>query len=144
MTVAKQTWEQADIAAKKAVPEGLWVQCRKCGATIFGKTLEASLEVCPKCDHHHRVSARVRIRQIVDPESFEPFNADLTASDPLNFVDVKTYRSRIEAARKKSGENEVGIREGATKRKKKRTLQVLHEDIIKDAFWARHPWVLSG
>ncbi len=45
---------------------------------------------------------------------------------------------------KKSGENEVGIREGATKRKKKRTLQVLHEDMIKDAFWARHPWVLSG
>ena len=66
MTVAKQTWEQADIAAKKAVPEGLWVQCRKCGATIFGKTLEASLEVCPKCDHHHRVTARVRIGQLVD------------------------------------------------------------------------------
>ncbi len=106
MTVAKQTWEQADIAAKKAVPEGLWVQCRKCGATIFGKTLEASLEVCPKCDHHHRVTARVRIGQLVDPESFEPFNADLTASDPLGFVDVKPYRSRIEAARRKSGEND--------------------------------------
>ncbi len=105
--MSKQTWEQADVASnKKPVPDGLWVQCRKCGATIFGKTMEAALGVCPKCDHHHRVTARVRIEQLVDPGSFEPFNADLTAADPLGFVDVKTYRSRIDAARRKSGEND--------------------------------------
>jgi len=104
--VSKQTWDQADVAIKKPVPDGLWVQCRKCGATIFGKTMEAALNVCPKCDHHHRVTARVRMEQLVDPGSFEPFNADLTAADPLGFVDVKPYKKRIEAARRKSGEND--------------------------------------
>lgn len=104
--MSKQTWDQADVAIKKPVPDGLWVQCRKCGATIFGKTMEAALNVCPKCDHHHRVTARVRMEQLVDPGSFEPFNADLAAADPLGFVDVKPYKNRIEAARRKSGEND--------------------------------------
>lgn len=104
--VANQTWEQADIATKKAVPEGLWVRCVGCGETVFGKTLEQNLEVCPKCDHHHRVSARRRVAQLVDPDSFEPFDADLAAADPLGFVDVKKYRDRIDAARRKSGEND--------------------------------------
>lgn len=104
--MANQTWEDADIAAKKAVPDGLWLQCVGCGETVFGKTLEQNQQVCPKCDHHHRLSARERISQLADPESFEPFNADLTASDPLQFVDVKRYRDRIDAARKKSGEND--------------------------------------
>ena len=104
--VANQTWEQADIATKKAVPEGLWVRCVGCGETVFGKTLEQNLEVCPKCDHHHRVSARRRVAQLVDPDSFEPFDADLAAADPLGFVDVKPYRDRIDAARRKSGEND--------------------------------------
>lgn len=104
--MANQTWEDADIAGKRAVPDGLWVKCVGCGETVFGKTLEQNQGVCPKCDHHHRLSARGRISQLADPESFEPFNADLTASDPLKFVDVKRYRDRIDAARRKSGEND--------------------------------------
>lgn len=104
--MANQTWEDVDIATKKAVPDGLWVQCAGCGETVFGKTLEQNQQVCPKCGHHHRLSARARISQLADPESFEAFNADLTAADPLQFVDVKRYRDRIEAARRKSGEND--------------------------------------
>ena len=60
--MANQTWEEADIATKRAVPEGLWVQCAGCGETVFGKTLEQNLEVCPKCDHHHR-HARIERRR---------------------------------------------------------------------------------
>ena len=108
--MAKQRWE-SDASAKKGVPDGLWLRCLGCGETVFKKTLQASLEVCPKCDHHHRVSARRRIEQIVDPGSFEPFHADLCAADPLQFEDVKPYTQRISAARKKSGEND-GIRTG--------------------------------
>jgi acetyl-CoA carboxylase carboxyl transferase subunit beta len=109
--VTKQTWEHDASSKKKGVPDGLWLRCLGCGETVFKKTLQASLEVCPKCDHHHRVSARRRIEQIVDPGSFEPFNADLCAADPLQFVDIKPYTERITAARKKSGEND-GIRTG--------------------------------
>ena len=78
--VANQTWEQADIATKKAVPEGLWVRCIGCGETVFGKTLEQNLDVCPKCDHHHRVSARRRVAQMVDPGNARPaYAADVRA-----------------------------------------------------------------
>ena len=108
--MSKQTWD-AETTAKKGVPEGLWLRCAGCGETVFRKTLETNLEVCPKCEHHHRVSARRRIDQMVDPGSFEPFNADLTASDPLKFHDIKPYADRIAAARRKSGEND-GIRTG--------------------------------
>ena len=104
-----ETWKSE--AAKKIVPEGLWVRCLGCGETVFRKTLEANLGVCPKCDHHHRVSARTRIEQLIDPGSFEPFNADLMAADPLEFTDIKPYTDRIAVARKKSGEND-GIRTG--------------------------------
>ena len=104
--VANQTWEQAESTSKKTVPEGLWVRCVGCGETVFGKTLEQNLEVCPKCDHHHRVSAAKRVAQLVDPGSFEPFDEDLAAADPLGFVDVKPYRDRIDAARRKSGAND--------------------------------------
>ena len=108
--MSRQAWD-AETATKKGVPEGLWLRCVGCGETVFRKTLEANLEVCPKCDHHHRVSARRRIEQLVDPGSFEPFNADLAAADPLSFHDLKPYSDRISAARRKSGEND-GIRTG--------------------------------
>jgi len=107
---SNETWD-SDQAAKKGVPEGLWLRCAGCGETVFRKTLEANLEVCPKCDHHHRISARRRVEQMIDPGSFEPFNADLVAADPLHFVDLKPYTERIAQARRKSGEND-GIRTG--------------------------------
>lgn len=108
--MSKETWD-SESTTKKGVPEGLWLRCAGCGETVFRKTLEASLEVCPKCDHHHRISARRRVEQMVDPGSFEPFNADLVAADPLHFVDLKPYTERISQARRKSGEND-GIRTG--------------------------------
>ena len=55
------TWTETQVAAKRAVPDGLWTQCPECGETIFRKSLEANLMVCPKCDHHMRISARRRI-----------------------------------------------------------------------------------
>lgn len=108
--VSKETWD-SEPTTKKGVPEGLWLRCAGCGETVFRKTLEASLEVCPKCDHHHRISARRRVEQMVDPGSFEPFNADLVAADPLHFIDLKPYTERIALAQRKSGEND-GIRTG--------------------------------
>ena len=44
--------------AKKAMPEGLWVKCPACEAVLYRTDLEKNLNVCPKCSHHGRVSAR--------------------------------------------------------------------------------------
>lgn len=109
--MAEQTWSQAEVAVKKTVPDGLWTQCPECQETIFRKSLEASLMVCPKCDYHMRVSARRRIEQLLDTGTFEPEDADMAPLDPLQFVDQKPYLDRIRDAQRKTHEND-GVQTG--------------------------------
>lgn len=67
------------------VPDGLWNKCPKCGEVSFGRDVERNLKVCPKCDHHHRLSAMERIEMTIDPETFREMDAGVTALDPLEF-----------------------------------------------------------
>lgn len=101
------TSELKPIHAKKGVPEGLWIRCGKCAAMLFRKAVENNLWVCPKCQHHFRVSGPQRVKQIVDKDSFEPFNTTMAPVDPLGFIDLKDYPQRITAAQKKTGQNDA-------------------------------------
>lgn len=94
---------------KVDVPEGLWMRCPKCEGMVYRKVLEEALQVCPECDYHHRVSGRTRIEQLVDPDTFEEFLADLVPTNPLNFVDRIPYPDRIKQTQAKSGEKEAAI-----------------------------------
>jgi acetyl-CoA carboxylase carboxyl transferase subunit beta len=95
---------------KKAdVPVGLWVACDACGATLYAKDKADNLHVCPECGFHHRVDARTRIEQLVDPGSFEEFLEDLIPTDPLRFKDRITYRDRIKQVQKATGEHEAVV-----------------------------------
>lgn len=98
---------------KKQIPKGLWVRCPKCGATLFRKALENNLWVCSECQHHFRVSAQVRIEQLCDPGTFEPFNEAMAPVDPLKFVDLRPYKERIDEAQKKTGQNDA-VQTGTT------------------------------
>ena len=89
------------------MPEGLWIQCPTCGASLFRRSVENNLWVCPQCQHHFRIDADQRIGQLTDPGSFEPFGDELTSVDPLQFVDLKPYTERLVGARKKTGRNEA-------------------------------------
>ncbi len=89
------------------VPEGLWMRCPSCEAMIYRKNMELNLHVCPECDHHFRVSAGERVRQICDPDSFEPMWENLVPSDPLGFVDLKPYKDRLKAEQAKTGHNDA-------------------------------------
>jgi acetyl-CoA carboxylase carboxyl transferase subunit beta len=110
--MAEPTWETAGVAmAKKSVPDGLWMPCDGCAETLFRKALEGNLWVCPRCDHHHRISARVRVEQMLDPGSFEPMNATMAPMDPLKFRDLKAYVDRIADAQRTTGEND-GVQTG--------------------------------
>jgi acetyl-CoA carboxylase carboxyl transferase subunit beta len=102
--VPEPTWTETQVVTKRAVPDGLWTQCPECGETIFRKSLEANLMVCPKCDHHMRISARRRIEQLLDPGTFEPRDADMAPMDPLGFVDQKPYIDRLRDMQRRSGE----------------------------------------
>lgn len=113
--VPTRTWADAPEMAKskKAVPEGLWMRCpaSDCGAILFRRSVENNLWVCPECQHHFRITGEQRVRQLCDPDSFEPFNADMSPLDPLNFVDLKPYIQRIAAAQKATGQND-GVHTG--------------------------------
>ncbi len=91
------------------VPKGTWEQCPSCQATVYQKALEENLHVCPECGYHHRISARTRIRQLVDPETFEEFLEDLVSTDPLKFAETKTYRDRLREVRERTGEIEAVV-----------------------------------
>jgi acetyl-CoA carboxylase carboxyl transferase subunit beta len=93
----------ADKPNKRGVPEGLWVRCPGCAATIFRKQAEQLLGVCPECDYHFYVGARDRIAQIIDDGTFEEMDADLTSVDFLGFADKRPYRERLIAEQKRTG-----------------------------------------
>ena len=80
---------------RKGVPEGLWIKCPGCLATIFRNEALKRLDVCPECGYHWPVPAQQRIAQIIDEGTFEEWDADLVPGDPLSFVDRRPYVDRV-------------------------------------------------
>jgi len=98
---------RTEASTKRGVPEGVWAKCPGCSAILYRAELERSLEVCPKCNHHNRLSARRRLDSFLDPEPREEIAPDIESTDPLKFKDLKKYRDRIVQAQKQSGEKEA-------------------------------------
>ena len=96
-----------DSDDKKNVPEGLWAKCNSCDAIIYRAELERNQDVCTKCDHHMRQSARRRLEQFFDEEGRSEIGANLEAEDVLKFKDDKKYRDRLNAAQKQTGEKDA-------------------------------------
>jgi len=92
---------------KKGVPEGLWSKCKSCQAVLYRAELERNLFVCPKCNYHQRIGARVRLESFLDKDSWQEIGDDFQAIDRLKFRDSKKYKDRISAAQKKTGETEA-------------------------------------
>jgi acetyl-CoA carboxylase carboxyl transferase subunit beta len=97
------------------IPEDLWIKCPKCGELIYSRELDRTDRVCPKCAYHFRLRARERISQVIDPDSFVEWHADVRPEDPLQFIDgVGGYDRKLEQTQSKSGEPEALIVGGAT------------------------------
>jgi acetyl-CoA carboxylase carboxyl transferase subunit beta len=94
---------------KRGVPEGLWIKCPECKATLFKKDVAEAHNVCPDCQHHFYAGARDRIRQLLDADSFEECDADLQSLDPLEFVDRIPYSQRIKDEMRKTGLTDAAI-----------------------------------
>jgi acetyl-CoA carboxylase carboxyl transferase subunit beta len=99
---------EANPAEKNVRTEGLWQKCDGCGQYVFKADLEANLQVCPKCSHHLRLDARSRIASLLEP-GYELVDLELKSTDPLEFVDIKPYRERLEKARRETGLNDAII-----------------------------------
>ncbi len=92
---------------KSSVPEGLWKKCPRCEAVLYRPDLERNQEVCPKCDHHMRITARRRIELFLDTEGQRELFADIEPVDILKFKDLKKYKDRLSAAQKSTGEKDA-------------------------------------
>ena len=92
---------------KASIPEGVWTKCDSCGQVLYRAELERNLEVCPKCDHHMRMSARNRLHSLLDEGSLVELGSELEPKDVLKFRDSKKYKDRLASAQKETGEKDA-------------------------------------
>ena len=98
---------RTSTSARRNIPEGVWTKCTACDAVLYKADLDRQLGVCPKCDHHMRVSARDRLTMFLDSNTATELAADLEPQDLLKFKDSKRYKDRITAAQKETGEKDA-------------------------------------
>jgi acetyl-CoA carboxylase carboxyl transferase subunit beta len=94
-------------SGRKEIPEGVWTKCTACDSILYKAELEKSLNVCPKCDHHMRVSGRKRLEHFLDEGDRTELGTEHEPKDVLKFKDSKKYSDRISAAQKSSGEKDA-------------------------------------
>ncbi|EGI74827.1 MULTISPECIES: acetyl-CoA carboxylase, carboxyltransferase subunit beta [Pseudoalteromonas] len=94
-------------SGRKEIPEGVWAKCTSCDSILYKAELEKSLNVCPKCNHHMRVSGRKRLEHFLDEGDRQELGTQHEPKDILKFKDSKKYSDRISAAQKASGEKDA-------------------------------------
>ncbi len=94
---------------KRGVPSGLWLRCDDCGETIFRKEAEGLMNVCPVCGRHMYLSAKDRVKFVLDEGTFEEWDADLEPADPLQFADKKPYAERVVSEQKRTGLRDAAL-----------------------------------
>ncbi|KXI30625.1 acetyl-CoA carboxylase, carboxyltransferase subunit beta [Paraglaciecola hydrolytica] len=92
---------------KSNVPEGVWTKCADCDAVLYKSELEKQLGVCPKCNHHMRITARARLNSFLDQNERTELGANLEPQDLLKFKDSKRYKERLVAAQKATNEKDA-------------------------------------
>lgn len=95
--------------SSKRVPEGIWVKCPSCESVLYKEDLQATANVCPKCDHHMRINARMRIDALLDADNRVEIGDSIRSVDPLKFRDTKKYPDRISQAIKDTGETDAMV-----------------------------------
>jgi len=95
--------------SKKNVPEGLWHKCPSCQAVLYHSDLEKNHSVCPKCNHHHRITARTRLNWLLDSEGQFEIGSEVLPVDTLKFKDQKRYIDRLVASKKSTNEDDALI-----------------------------------
>ncbi len=99
--------QQTDPSERRSVPEGLWIKCPSCETVLYKTDLEGNVNVCPKCEHHHRIGARARLDAFLDPEGRYEIGQEVLPVDALKFKDAKKYPERLKAALEATGETDA-------------------------------------
>jgi acetyl-CoA carboxylase carboxyl transferase subunit beta len=98
---------QKSASPRRSVPEGLWLKCPACETVLYRADLDANQQVCPKCTHHLRIRARVRLDQLLDPEGRYEIGQEVLPVDTLKFKDSRKYPDRLSEAMEQTGETDA-------------------------------------
>ncbi len=91
------------LSRKRPIPDGLWMRCDACEQMVYKREVQQALWVCPKCEHHFRLSAPQRLELTLDEGAFEEYDAGLAPGDPLTFSDRVPYPERLAQHQEKTG-----------------------------------------
>ena len=92
---------------KKNIPEGLWYKCPSCQSVLYRSDLESNMEVCPNCNFHNRITARERIKLLLDMPAQIEIGKKILPVDTLKFKDTVSYKERLSLSQKKTSENDA-------------------------------------
>ena len=103
MAIFKKPALKAENRKKRDIPHGLFQKCPGCNEVVHDIELVQNLRVCPRCDYHFALSAKERIENLVDPETFVEMDADLRSVDTLRFQGMATYKDRLKNYQERTG-----------------------------------------
>ncbi len=105
LTLLQEATEEPEVAAKKGPdPQASELfTCSACGYQLLIKQMRRELYICPNCGKHHKISARRRVRNLVDPGTFRKLKCKVGDVNPLNYPE---YEDKIAALREKTGMEE--------------------------------------
>jgi acetyl-CoA carboxylase carboxyl transferase subunit beta len=95
MAIFKKPALKTQSRKKREIPQGLWQKCPGCSEVVHEIELTQNQRVCPRCDYHFAQSAKERIENLCDPESFTEMDSDLVSIDTLKFSGMATYKDRL-------------------------------------------------
>jgi len=103
MAIFKKPVIKTQSRRKRDIPHGLFQKCPGCGEVVHELELSQNQRVCPRCDFHFPLSAKERIEQLTDPESFVEMDAGLSSVDTLRFQGMATYKDRLKKYQESTG-----------------------------------------
>jgi acetyl-CoA carboxylase carboxyl transferase subunit beta len=103
MAIFKKPAIKAQNRKKRDIPHGLFQKCPGCSEVVPEIELAQNLRVCPRCDYHFSQSAKERIDNLLDPESFVEMDAGLKSVDTLRFQGMATYKDRLKNYQERTG-----------------------------------------
>ncbi len=90
------------------MPQGLWTKCPGCNEVVHEIELTQNQRVCPRCEYHFTQSAKERVENLLDPESFVECDADLRSIDTLRFKGIASYKDRLKKYQESTGNDRRG------------------------------------
>jgi len=97
------------ISRKKQIPGDLWMKCPDCKGMLFKKEVEDRKKVCTECQYHFTITPTERLDLMVDPGTFQELWTDLESVDALKFEGDVSYKKKLAAAQKETGQKDACV-----------------------------------